>query len=137
MVSDGGGTLLAPLDDYVGRAAYYVGDLDRKITWLCGQIVQPGDTVLDVGANIGLVTLWLSHLVGPQGRVHAFEPQPDLQDLLQQTLERNDTKNVSLHRFALGSQPGEMELCIPDGNASRPSLVRKRNPWLRSGSPSV
>ncbi len=126
-----GGTLLAPLDDYVGRAAFFVGDLDRKITWLCGQIVQAGDTVLDIGANIGLVTLWLSHLVGPEGRVHAFEPQPPLQDMLQQSLERNQVANVTLHRFALGCQAGQMELCIPNGNAGCASLVRERTEATR------
>src|SRR5882762_8193075 len=51
-----GGEILARLDDYVGRSAFYVGDLDRKITWICAQIVKSGDTVLDIGANIGLVT---------------------------------------------------------------------------------
>ncbi len=120
-----GGELLAPLDDYIGRAAFYVGDLDRKITWICGQIVQAGDTVLDVGANLGLVTLWMSHLTGPDGCVHAFEPQPALQTLLQQTLKRNRVTNVSLHGMALGNEERQMELRIPAANAGRASLVRE------------
>ena len=34
-----GGEVLASLDDYVGRSAFYVGELDRKITWICRQVV--------------------------------------------------------------------------------------------------
>ena len=37
-----GGEILAPLQDYVGRAAYYCGDLDPKISWVCKKLVNPG-----------------------------------------------------------------------------------------------
>lgn len=119
-----GGEVLASLDDYVGRAAFYVGDLDRKLTMVCRRLLRPGDTVLDIGANIGLVSLLASRLVGPQGRVHAFEPNPKMQDALTQMIQRNALGNVALHRFALGEQDGELELTIPQGNAGAASLVR-------------
>ncbi|OKH35197.1 hypothetical protein NIES2101_37790 [Calothrix sp. HK-06] len=122
-----GGEVLAPLNDYIGRAAFYVGDLDRKITWICNQIVRPGDTVLDIGANIGTVTLWLSKLVGENGKVHAFEPNPELLKILEQTFERNQLSNVRLHRVALGSEEGKLELRIPKINAGAASLVRNKD----------
>ena len=55
-----GSEILVPLDDYVGRAAYFVGDLDRKISALIQRIVRSGDQVIDVGANLGVVTLHLA-----------------------------------------------------------------------------
>lgn len=122
-----GGKVLAPLDDYVGRAAYYVGDLDRKITWICSKIVRPGDTVLDIGANIGMVTVWLSSLVGQKGKVHAFEPNPGLHKMLEKTLEHNGISNVRMHQVALGSQEGRLELRIPHGNRGSASLIRNQN----------
>ena len=121
-----GGEVLAPLNDYVGRAAFYVGDLDRKITWICTQIVRPGDTVLDIGANIGMVTLWLSKLVGNNGKVHAFEPNPMLQKILEETLKYNSVSNIRLHPIALGSEEGSLELRIPRLNAGAASLIRNR-----------
>jgi len=121
-----GGEILARLDDYVGRSAFYVGDLDRKITWICAQIVKSGDTVLDIGANIGLVTLWLARLVGKNGKVHAFEPNPELQNTLEKVLERNRLSNVRLHQIALGSEQAELELRIPRFNAGGASLVRNK-----------
>lgn len=122
-----GGEVMASLNEYVGRAAFYVGDLDRKITWICAQIVRPGDTVLDIGANIGLVTLWLSKLVGENGKVHAFEPNPELQKILDKTLAHNKVFNVSLHPVALGSKESQLELRIPRSNAGAGSLIHHRN----------
>ena len=60
-----GGRLLVSLDDYVGRSAFYVGDLDRKVSAVVDRFVRPGDTVLDIGANIGLVSLRVAKRVGP------------------------------------------------------------------------
>lgn len=122
-----GGEILASLDDYVGRAAFYVGDLDRKITWICQQIVRPGDTVLDIGANIGIVTLWLSTLVGKSGKVHAFEPNPALQKILAETLTHNQISNVRLHPVALGSEQCLLKLRIPRANAGAASLIRHQD----------
>src|SRR6185312_12382199 len=49
---------------------------------LLPQLVRPGSVVIDVGANIGHYTLRLAQLVGPEGRVYAFEPMPKTFDLL-------------------------------------------------------
>jgi len=119
-----GGEVLASLNDYVGRAAFYAGDLDKKISRLCRRIVRPGDTVLDIGANIGMVTLLLSRLVGPAGRVHSFEPNPRMQQAVTAMVQRNGLANVTLHPVALGSEDGELELRIPYGNIGAASLIR-------------
>ncbi len=47
------------------------------------QLVQRGDTVVDVGANIGRITHALARAVGPAGRVHAFEPTPMARRILE------------------------------------------------------
>jgi FkbM family methyltransferase len=122
----GGYRIAAPLNDYVGRAVFYFGDLDRKITWVCSQLVRPGDVVLDIGANLGLVTLILSSIVGEDGQVHAFEPNPNMQSFIEQAIVRNGVTNVQLHRIALGAQAGELMLSVPDGNAGAASLVADR-----------
>ncbi len=122
-----GGEVLAPLGDYVGRAAYYTGELDRKITWICSKLIRPGDTVLDIGANIGIVTLWMAKLVGPEGRVHAFEPNPRMIRLLKQVMQRNSLTNVTLHAIALGPESGNLKLHIPKFNAGMASLIHHRD----------
>lgn len=121
--NDRGQHLRVPADDYVGRSIYYVGDLDRKLSRLIDQIVRPGDTVLDIGANLGIVAIPLATLVGPTGRVHAFEPNPALVDLLTESLQRNQIENVELHRFALGREPGVLPLHLHESNAGRGTLL--------------
>lgn len=117
-----GGRIFVPEDDYLGRAAYYVGDLDRKITWACRRLVSPGDIVVDIGANYGLVTVLLSSLVGPQGRVHAFEPNPYVNVLLEKSI--GELGNVQLYPFGLGDQEARLSLSFSSAHAGRGSLVR-------------
>ena len=122
-----GGVILADLDDYVGRASYFTGDLDRKITWICKKIVRDRDTVLDIGANIGMVTVLLSDLVGNEGRVLSFEPNPVLCNDLEETIQRNKLSNVIFFPIALGPKVTHIELSVPRGNAGAGSLVRNKN----------
>jgi FkbM family methyltransferase len=121
-----GGELSVSLDDYVGRSAYFVGDIDRKISAIIDRFVRPGDTVLDIGANIGLVTLRLAKRVGPSGTVHAFEPNPAIAGRLRASLERNGIANVQLHQVALGAVPDTLHLSIPEGNAGAASFLHSR-----------
>lgn len=119
-----GGKIIAPLNDHVGRAAFYCGDLDPKVTWVCRQLIQKGDTVLDIGANIGVTTVAMASMVGANGRVHSFEPNPELQLMLKQVIEKNRFNNVTLHSMALGPAESQMQLNVPRANAGMGSLVR-------------
>lgn len=120
----GGYQVLASLDDYVGRAVYYFGDLDPKITWVCRRLVRAHDTVLDIGANMGLTTAILASLVGPRGYVHAFEPNPRLADCVAALVAHNGLENVRLHRIGLGDREEILPLVVPRDNSGAASLVR-------------
>lgn len=120
--SSPGGPILVPLDDAVGRCIYFTGDYDRKITWLCQKLLRPGYTAIDVGANLGVVTLAMAKFVGPTGRVHCFEPNPRMQNLLGQSIARSH-RNVTLHKFGLGETDAELDLHIPSDNIGAGSFV--------------
>jgi len=122
-----GGEVLADLSDYVGRASYFVGDLDRKITWICKKLTREGDTVLDIGTNIGMVTVLLSKLVGKKGKVYSFEPNPLLCEVIQQAIIRNNISNTHLYPVALGTKKESIELTVPRSNAGAGSLVRNKS----------
>lgn len=117
-----GGNVCAPLDDHVGRSVFLFGDLDRKISALCTALVRPGDLALDIGANLGLVTMLLSRLVGPAGRVLAFEPNPRLASLISAALRSNDRANVRLHEVALGARDEVLTLSVPSWNMGMGTL---------------
>ncbi len=132
-----GGELLVPLNDHVGRAIYYFGDLDPKVSWVVQQLVKPGDCVLDVGANFGILTLLMSKLVGSHGTVHSFEPNPLVCKALTATLAHNRATNVQLHHFALGAEDGELQLHVPEGNFGRGSLLSNNGHGFQSRTVSV
>lgn len=87
-----------------------LGLMGRPERGALGRLARPGMTVLDVGANLGLYSLLLSRLVGPSGRVVAFEPDPSLHALLCENCAANGAQNVAPHRLALGSAPERMVL---------------------------
>lgn len=118
-----GGRIYAPLDDTIGRAIFFTGDYDRKITWLVSRMATAGDTVVDVGANFGLVSVVLARRVGGSGTVHAFEPNSFVVGFLQRTLEANGFNQVRLHAKAVGAAPARMTLTVPRGVTGGGSLT--------------
>ena len=74
--------------------------------------VRPGDGVLDIGANIGLYTTLLSSLVGPGGRIWAFEPNEQLLPPLTKTV--GGLGNTTLYPYALSDHAGEALLYVPN-----------------------
>jgi len=85
-------------------------------------VVAPGDWVVDVGANVGFYTKRLAELVGPEGRVLAFEPVPESFMLLTSNLETCRLTNVTLFNAAVSETTGVMGMSIPEY-----SDIRERN----------
>jgi len=98
--------LFNPLDSFVGRSVDLYGEFSRGEAAVFDQIVAPGDTVLDVGANIGAHTLWMARRVGPAGSVIAFEPQRAVFQTLCANMALNGMTNVDPYWAAVGAQPG-------------------------------
>jgi len=71
--------------------------------------LRPGDTFVDVGANIGLFSLIAARLVGPSGRVFAFEPTPLSYSRLQENIQANRFENVRTFQLALSDKEGSLE----------------------------
>ena len=75
-------------------------------------------TVLDVGANFGTYSIALAAAVGQNGKVHAFEPQRLIYNLLVGSVALNALTNVYCHNVALGDREGRVE--VPQYDYSRP-----------------
>jgi len=126
-----GPEILVPLDDWVGRALFYIGDLDPKLSWLCRRLLRQGDTMLDIGANIGVMSLIARELVGPAGAVHAIEPQPRLVEMLRESANRNKFENLYVHQCALGREDQTLDLAVPHYNGGAASLIRSLSEYKR------
>ena len=78
--------------------------------------IQKGDIVLDIGANIGYFTLIFANIVGPTGKVFAFEPDPNNFALLKRNIEVNNYKNVILVNKAVSNHNGKIKLYLSETN---------------------
>ena len=81
-------------------------------------MVNPGDCVLDIGANIGIMTYFLSEKVG-SGEVFAFEPVPENLAALRKIIFKHKLHNVTLIDKALGAEAGELEMVMPNFGKAR------------------
>jgi FkbM family methyltransferase len=89
-------------DIHVAPSLAADGIWEPHITSLLKAVLRPGMTFVDAGANIGYYTVLASRLIGPTGRVLAFEPDPANFRLLRQNVEVNECSNVTLVQKALG-----------------------------------
>jgi len=81
-------------------------------TNLVKKAVRKGSVVLDIGANIGYYTLIFAKLVGEQGKVFAFEPEPFNFKLLKKNVEINNYQNVILQNSAVSNNNGKTKLYL-------------------------
>jgi FkbM family methyltransferase len=85
----------------------------ETIEWLRG-VVKPGMTVIDVGANVGQMTLEMAHLVGPQGKVYAIEPAPGNVRILREHVRGNgfDDRVTVIEAACCGNDGGSIDLTV-------------------------
>jgi len=76
---------------------------------LIARYLRPGDCMVDVGANIGMVALTAASRVGPNGAVYAFEPHPRTFGYLQENIALNGGSNVRAFNFAVGEREGTVQ----------------------------
>jgi FkbM family methyltransferase len=69
-------------------------------------VIRHGDTVIDVGANVGCFTVLAARMVGAAGRVIAFEPEPESFRQLVANVEHNRLSNVTMRAVAIGLSNG-------------------------------
>lgn len=110
-------------DEIIYPALVAYGSHDPEEHDLIESLVQPGMTVLDVGANIGIYTVTCANLVGPEGRVYAFEPEPGTFALLRANLETNGVKIATVYQNALSDEEGVATLFLDRWNAGGHTLL--------------
>lgn len=74
-------------------------------------LIHAGGMVLDIGANIGIMTYYLSKV--KDSTVYAFEPMPDNIRVLERIIKHYNLNNVRVCKYALGNEEGEVEMVMP------------------------
>tara|TARA_B100001540_G_scaffold228967_1_gene203159 strand:+ start:957 stop:1814 length:858 start_codon:yes stop_codon:yes gene_type:complete len=121
------GSMIWPVNDtIIGKCLAIYGEWSEGANIIMSQFVQEGETVLDIGANIGTTVLPLSKSVGDKGKVVAFEPQNLMSQCLNANLTINDITNVDVYNFGISNKSGWTKLndqdCIESGRYGEASI---------------
>ncbi|MGE5271382.1 MAG: FkbM family methyltransferase [Thiohalocapsa sp.] len=100
------------------------GDWENHVEQTMRRLLRPGNTVIDLGANVGYHTLNFCDAAGPHGRVFAFEPHPEVMRLLAATIFINHFEDrAELHCLAVADTPGTLALALSPDHFGSGNLV--------------
>ena len=96
--------------DVIGASIFRLGLYDLCVSEALWRLLELGETALDIGANIGYMTSLMATRVGPNGRVYAFEPQPDIFRELESNVQLwngyINSNRIVIYEVALSNQAG-------------------------------
>ncbi len=101
-------------DTYIGRSLDLYGEYSEGEVELFARYIKPGDMVLDIGANIGVFTVFFAKTVGETGAVIAFEPQRLIFQSLCANVALNSLTNVLCWQQAVGEAKGSIVVPLLD-----------------------
>jgi FkbM family methyltransferase len=138
VITDVGTLLVHPHDEVITPALRQNGTWDPDDSRLMERDLRPGGVVVDVGANIGYMTLVAAHAVGPAGTVVAIEPHPDNVALLKQNLRRNGVADrVTVVAAAAWCAPGSVQLAEAAQNTGDHRVNTKQTERRQLDVPAV
>jgi FkbM family methyltransferase len=117
-------------------ASHYGDVLESGVSWAyetqyLEPYVEPGDVVVDVGANYGYTTTYFASEVGPEGFVLSIEPEPDTRALLEHNVRSSGYQNVEIVPAAAGDASGTISLWRSATNLANHSLNGSLVPNVR------
>jgi FkbM family methyltransferase len=112
------------LSDWAERFTFFLGRYyEMGVQSVLDAILMPGDRFVDIGANIGMITLHACSLIGSAGRVDCFEPNPECVERLRRQLQINDIQNVAIHTCALSDEAGNLNLNLSSEHSGTATLT--------------
>lgn len=98
--------IVNPHDPEFGQHIAQHREWETHVASTIRSILKPGDTFVDIGANIGVMSFHARCAVGESGKVIAFEPNPENADNYRRGIMANRYDNIVLYQFALSDRVG-------------------------------
>ncbi len=113
------------LCDWSDRFAYFLGRYYEDHTqMLMLKGLRPGDRFIDIGANIGWVSLLAAWCVGDEGEVHSFEPNPRVMQRLKGHIGANGlSSRITTYPLGLADERGEFTLRLPGRHTGQATMA--------------
>jgi FkbM family methyltransferase len=120
-----GHVLELDLSQWADRSTYFLGRWHNlEMQRFMSDVIKPGDTVVDIGANRGNFALAASHLLGNMGKVLCFEPNPNCIRILDNAVTSNHIENMFIYPVGLGDREEELTLSVPTVNSGEGTFGR-------------
>lgn len=103
--------LVDPVEDRgLEVALFRQGTYEHGTLSFIQRVLRPGDVFLDVGANIGLMSLCAAAALRGTGKVMSFEPMPATFEILTRNIRLNPFSNIEAFNLALGAEDASLEM---------------------------
>lgn len=111
--------------DFIQRRIYFLSIYEPNLTHYMSSRISTGNAVLDVGANIGYISLLASNLVGSAGKVYAIEAAPQTYRKLVANLQLNNAPNVKAFNLAATGESCMVEIVEGESRNIGTNAIRK------------
>jgi FkbM family methyltransferase len=133
---DGQLIFVDPLDEHLTPSIVAYGRWESWVERAIRRVLKPGDRVIEVGANVGYYTLIMGALIGPTGRLDAFEANPQMARLLRRSVICSGRASaVSVHVKFVADRSGAMQLYVSPSAGGAGNLVEQG--WQIGGDTQV
>jgi FkbM family methyltransferase len=103
-------------DDMVANAIKKNQVFEKEVIDLASKYIKPGDTVLDLGANFGQMSILLANMVGEKGKVHSFDADDWIYEIFNKNIEANNKTGIIIPHFGAVHNVAGETLIFPDQN---------------------
>jgi len=113
--------------DAVHTYLYFFGVWEPGLTRLMEKHLRPGDSVIDIGANVGAHSMLAAHIVGKSGRVFAIEASPTIFKKLNYNIKKSGFSQITAINIAVTDKRGPVTVYLHAGhNLGGTSLIREQ-----------
>lgn len=111
-------------DKGIEKKIFETGTYERGTLQIIDKCLKKGDIFLDIGSNIGLMSLFASKKVKNEGTIFSFEPLPGTFRMLEENIKLNKAQNISAYKFAIGNKTATEKIYTSDLNRGSASLIK-------------
>jgi FkbM family methyltransferase len=123
------------LNPRTGRP-YLLGEVEPVVQEVLGKRLSSGMVFYDLGANIGFFSLLAARIVGPDGHVFSFEPDPEVATRLRRNIARNNLSNVTVVEAGLWSFSGKVNFVAADSSSPDRGTGQFVGEHISNGTPT-